>query len=486
MKTNVKRLAALAVAGVLAVGATGCQNKAEKAESGEVKTLTLYMYNDDCPEKNMVAEEVSKITREKIGVNIEMKMYSPVEYYEKIPLLLASKEKMDIGFDAGEGYVERARKKAYVDISEYLKGKNSKLYDTVPETLWNGVTIDGGIYGVPTYKEFAEVRALYGEKEFMDNNGIDPASITKLADGEKLLEALKKDPNRCGFIISPRSNSQTAIAMDAEFDKIIDHFVVSKEEGKTVTHYALTDEFKDFVYMMRDWYNKGYIAKDVLTRDNYNEYMTDGNHYYGMGTVIYAPGAEVSKARNYGKEFYPMMVTPPTITNASTRGSIYSVYRDCCDIDAAMDFLELWNTDSQVKNLITYGIEGRHYNLVDGQVDYVPDYQKMYWVQNWVSGNTTISYTMLGESKDKNEEYKEFNSKAVEAVTYGFNPDTAAFSELLAACRSVVSEYVGVMACGAVEPDEYLPQLEKRLKESGVDTVIEQLQKQFDEWQKTK
>jgi len=42
------------------------------------------------------------------------------------------------------------------------------------------------------------------------------------------------------------------------------------------------------------------------------------------------------------------------------------------------------------------------------------------------------------------------------------------------------------MACGAVEPDEYLPQLEKRLKESGVDTVIEQLQKQFDEWQKTK
>ena len=72
-----------------------------------------------------------------------------------------------------------------------------------------------------------------GEKEFMDNNGIDPASITKLADGEKLLEALKKDPNRCGFIISPRSNSQTAIAMDAEFDKIIDHFVVNKKEGKT-------------------------------------------------------------------------------------------------------------------------------------------------------------------------------------------------------------------------------------------------------------
>ena len=38
------------------------------------------------------------------------------------------------------------------------------------------------------------------------------------------------------------------------------------------------------------------------------------------------------------------------------------------------------------------------------------------------------------------------------------------------------------MYTGSVDPEEYLPQLEKKMEATGIDKVVEEMQKQIDEW----
>ena len=460
------------------------------SKNEEPVTLRIFFGDISAPDDGLVADAVSEITQKLINTKVEFVMFGQGEFAEKIPLLLASDEKMDIGFDAGWiDYVGRSRAGAYLDLTELLK-TTPDLYKAIDPLLWQGVTIDGGIYGVPTYKELAEQWALYAETDFLKENNIDPKSITKLADAEVILEALKKDPNRAGFMItavlSASSPSFVALDMMDYYDVILDSYVVSKEEGKTVVDYWMTEEYESFVRLMRDWYNKGYIASDVATREGYDEYTDNDIHNYGLGLVSYSPLNEVASSKSYGKDLTPIPITPITTTNGSTRGSINCIYAKSEHPDRAIQFLELWNTKPEIKNLITFGIEGKHYNLVDGKVEPVPDVDKLYLNQNWRTGNMFISYLMVGEPDDKYDKYLEFNDQAVASVVLGFTPDTKSIDDKIAACRGAFKEYGNLLSVGAIDPDEYLPKLRDALKAAGSDDIVAELQKQLDEWNKSK
>ena len=59
-------------------------------------------------------------------------------------------------------------------------------------------------------------------------------------------------------------------------------------------------------------------------------------------------------------------------------------------------------------------------------------------------------------------------------------------SSLLAALQNVKDQYRGLLEMGFYDVDTYLPEFRQALKDDGVETVIAELQKQYDEWLKTK
>ena len=472
-------LACMMTVCMAAVLLAGCGNKdSAKDDSINLPTLRVFFGDDAASDDNMVAEAVSKITAERIGANVEFIFFGPGEYSDKIPLLLASNEKMDLGFDANWiNYAPNARKGAYLPLNDYLQGKNKPLYDIMEPIFWQGATVDGKIYGVPTFKEMAGQLALYAETEFLEDNGIDASKIKTLADAEVILAALKKYPERPGFMIDSNNNHQMLgyFSEYAEIDKLAH---VKLDEPETVVNYYETQTYKDFVYLMRDWFNKGYIASDVVTIKDANRYMqTDGNRIMGMSFVGYAPYNEISMKNEVGVDLTPIKITDPLILNST--GSTYCVYKKSANPDLAVDFLQLWNTTPEVKNLITYGIEGRHYTLVDGKVRQTPDFRKLYYNQNWRTGNVFISYLLEDDPEDKYEKYKEWNSSAKIAPIVGFYADETGISDKVAACNAVIKEYSLLLNCGVVDPDEYLPKFIAALKSAGSDDVINSYQEQY-------
>ena len=104
----------------------------------------------------------------------------------------------------------------------------------------------------------------------------------------------------------------------------------------------------------------------------------------------------------------------------------------------------------------------------------------------WCSVNVLAPSVKNSESADKKEQYRTMNDAAVEGKTLGFSPDTSGVSTEIAALHNVTEQYKSLMERGFYDPSVYLPEFRQALKDAGVDKVGAELQKQYDEWLKTK
>lgn len=96
------------------------------------------------------------------------------------------------------------------------------------------------------------------------------------------------------------------------------------------------------------------------------------------------------------------------------------------------------------------------------------------------------TYVMSTDPVTKWKVFKDFNAEAVNAPSWGFDFDSTEVATELSGFGNVKSEFAASLFTGSVDPEETLEKLNKKLKAAGIDTVIEEMQKQIDEWKKTK
>ena len=201
-----------------------------------------------------------------------------------------------------------------------------------------------------------------------------------------------------------------------------------------------------------------------------------------------------------------MVATPimdTYVTNISARGALTAINAQTEHPEKAVEFLNLINTDEYLRNLLNYGIEGEHWDKVDVPEDeaaeaegkpYVYDNKiklneetrKNYSVSYWVQGGLFNTYVLENEPVDKWAAFKEFNTSSVEAPSFGFDFDLEPFSTEVAGFGNVMDEFGKSLYTGSVDPEEYLPKLQEKLEATGIDKVIEEMQKQIDEWKAEK
>lgn len=482
-----KKLLALVLALVLALGVCGMTATAEEQD---VITLRLFPRDPQRPDDQLVSEELSKLTMEKIGVNVELvKLGEVSEFAQKIPLLIASDEQMDLVFDAAwVDYPNRARSGAYLDITDML-ADYPDLYNTVNAALWEGSKIDGRNYCVPTNKEVPSCSAFYVETAFLEENNIDPASIKKFEDIEVVLEALQ-GTDRYGLQTTVNSHMPSLFKLYyADFISTCSAIALYYDNPDTFVNWYATDEYMAFCKLMNEWYQKGYIIEDIATAENpYILKDEDGNYNgkYGVGCVSYSPLNEVGTSKSVGTDMTPIIVTPVVNTTGNCAGSVWAILAKTQYPEKCMELLQLWNTDAEVKNMMAYGIEGRHYELVDGKVSQFEGWTDNYYTQNWTTGNMFISYLLVGEPDDKWDQYIAFNESATDSPMLGFNPVTDEITDKIAAINGAIAEYVPLLEVGALDPEEYVPMLRDALDSVGIDEVINWYQVKYDEWKAAK
>lgn len=481
----VKKSAALFLALILGVGMMSGCGKKEDGGSAEGKVPNLQYFTIGSPDADLqlVNDELNKQLEAKAGLTLTYNKISWGDYGTKLSTLINSSGNFDVAFaaaaDQGD-YAGHAKKGAWLELDEWLQGEGKELYDSIDEKYWDGVRVDGKIYGIPTNKEIAVPEQWMFPTELIEKYNIDITTLNTLDSLEPVLKNIKEnEPDWLPMELD--RNSHNFFALDGyewAFKKELPLMVKSDDKNLEIVNIFDTDLAKERLTTLRKYYKAGYINEDASVKETSS--LEKGKKVFWKQ----APGGPYSETnwiKDRGYELVTNQVTKAVVTTESARGGLMCVNKLTKNKDASLKFLLALNTDPEIRNTINYGVEGVHYNLTqDDQVDAfgVDKYTGVQYTQ----GNWFILKTLKNDPKDKWEQYKKFNDDAVASEALGFTPDISNLTNEIAAITTVFNKYYPALMTGSVDVDTELPKFNQELKDAGIEKVQQDFQKQINEW----
>jgi putative aldouronate transport system substrate-binding protein len=143
-------------------------------------------------------------------------------------------------------------------------------------------------------------------------------------------------------------------------------------------------------------------------------------------------------------------------------------------------FLELSHSDPELVHLLLYGVEGVNYTT-DGTY-YKPIEGNEFIMEDWSNVNCHLKLLVEGQPADSiaTEKQRNDNAKAPQFQGFVFNEESVKTE--IANCNSIIKEYTPSLQTGAVEVESTLQEFNQKLKTAGIDKIIDETQKQIDEW----
>lgn len=466
----------------------GTSNSGEKStpESSEQTLVTLKYYTIGSPDDDLVLvnDALNTLLAEKIGVRLEYNKIPWAEYNAYITNLISSGSDFDICFasSATQGdFAGNARRGVWLALDDYLGDVAHAMYETIDPLFWEGARVNGAIYGVPTNKELAvPVNWVYCA-ELVERYGVDVSAYKTLESLEPLMEMIQaNEPDYLPMELS--SDAFNYFSLDGYeylYDSTIPLMLLSEDEDAQLVNIYETESAQQSLSTIRRYYERGFINTDAALRKNQS--LTEGKKVFWFA----ASGGPFSESSWTNSRGYPLVaeqVTASIVNTESIRGGVMVVNARSAHPLESVQFLNLLNTDPEVRNTINYGIEGTHYTLTEN--DQVESISSRYAGVQYTQGNWFILKTVVGDPLDKWEQYRAFNAQAVKSTTFGFTPDfsDAELAAINERVRAVSQKYCAPVMTGTVDPDVVLPQFLEELNAAGIDTLRETLQAQLDAW----
>ncbi len=442
--------------------------------------LTWVVPGERCDGFDRVEEQINRITEEKLGVNLKFEFIPQTsDYSRRVNAKIESGEKIDLCFT---GYLDSYEARVYDNkllSLDGLLGKVPKLRQSVPDYLWQGATINGKIYAVPNEQICATSTALVISRELADKYSFDLSGVRSTYDIEPFLKILKEnEPDLFPIRINWGSSGFGSLDSSRFVDFSVGGVMLVNENGElSAETIAENAEKQRAVKTLHDWYKKGYIRGDVAVAMDSPEDLAAGK--YGVWFETYKPGVEWQRKLLTGNDVYAVQVTKPYISSGAIRGAMTGISVTSKHPEEAVRLLELVNTEPEILNLLTYGIEGENYKKISDNV--VERTENVFSNQTWIFGNQFIIFTEEGQGADIWERTKKINESAQKSQLIGFNPNTSEITQEIIKCNEVIGKY-SVMENGTEDPSAYWNNLKAELEEAGIEKIRQELTKQAHEY----
>ncbi|HEX3045555.1 MAG TPA: ABC transporter substrate-binding protein [Bacillota bacterium] len=464
-------------------------NNSNRKAGGQLKNdpplppYHLIWYHAHAPQKDtpLVLKEVNKYLKQKINATLEIRMVEEADYDKKMKAVISSGEKFDICFTSVwmNSYVQNVLRGSFRELDPLLEKYGQRTLTALTPLLLEGARVRGKLYALPVNKELPSQWGITFNKKYMDKYGLNPASVSKIADLEPLLKMIKKnEPGVVPYLIYPYSCHAFSMPLER-----VEEQVPSALYFDNRTHYRLvnpleTPEFKEYLSLMRRWYQAGYILEDAASLSEVYDIEESGRWF--AGSMAYDPLTASLISNQFG---YPVLVVPigePVITKKDTEFHLLAISSASRNPERAMMFLELLNSDQYLYNLLVYGIAGVHYQKLSGNI--IKLRGNSYYIQPYTFGNMKLLYSLPFYPKTLAKDYQTFNAAAIRSplLRFHFNPEPVKLE--IEKITEVTEECEGPLFVGAVDPKEYLPKVIKKYLAAGLDKVMVEQQRQLDTW----
>lgn len=448
----------------------------------------------------MVEDAINAITEERINTTVNLNIIEMGSYTQQLNLMMSGGEKLDLMVTLpgnSAHFNSMTSQNQLMDITDLLSEYAPELLETVPESWPDGTSINGRIYSVTSFGDKATPLTFVCRKDILDETGINPDTIKNADDLDALFaKVLELHPDMTPVAIGSQKIIMTPYTLnsDGEFIKFEglgegDNSIISiiGDEGSQIQNYYETDEYKATIEKMKEWYDKGYLYKDGPTYDGTTGTLVAAGNYFGY-FKMQALGGEAATSATCSHEMYFIQLDDsPIIDTVSLRKFTWGVPSTSTEPEAAVKFMNLIYTDAEVLNLLTWGIEGVHYQtLDDGSIDFMDGQDATncgYYLGDCTSilGNGFLAKVRNGQDPQLREKSLELNLSSQVSRFNGFSFDTTGLENQVASLTNTVEQYRPALACGLYTEDYYNEFLQK-LQSNGVETYIDTIQGQLDEW----
>ena len=460
-------------------------------------SMTYLTFGQTPADMDKVVAKINELTIPKIGVEIEFVPLGLYDSFSQYPLWISSGENVDLINIAFQDITPFINQGLIIPLNDVVASSAPHISEMMKEyPLVDGSYKDGEFYGVSArLQTYGTGNSIMIPQRILDEIGVVPEedhvySMDELSDIFEKEKAAYPDKYVMDLITAGATESRFGYynsGLDALGATASSGILMGFDSTKVENLYA-TDEYKEYLNVIRDWYKKGYIHPDAATTSQTGtEWLTSG---VAMGNFVGGEPNQLYGAENlFGEKCYQLQTVEPYMPAKGSSGMFWSIPITCKDPEGAMRFLDLMYDDTgELLNLILWGIEGEHYVVVDpaeGLIDFpegIDSTTSGYYVSFGFYGNRAKEY--IWDMSSSHERCQAYTDRAMSHKTkgYGFCYDPSEYADQIAAINAVEAQYLPVLESGSVDPETILPEFIQKLEGAGINEVIADKQAQFDAW----
>lgn len=486
----------------------GADADAAGSPTGEVVTLDYYWIgNSDTDQREKVQDAINAYIEPLIGANVVFHIIGWGDWQTKALTALQAGEKMDIVFTADwRDYMQEATQGLLLPLNDD-EGEFGNLLETYGQDILTslnpafitGTQVDGINYAVPTNKELTVPMGFIYNVAVADAIGFteeDAANVKSYADMEPWLALAKEAfPDDYPYLTSGSDGFEPWVPGFAQGvpDNLISMRYAPDESGnfdETIVSVLETDWDVETTALMREWYEKGYIHPDsglttFLPADvrNTGKFFIEaqplkGDNIKAQELVNASGNPDLQLKEIYGQ--------PKVNVTTHSGGSMLGIPTVSEYPVQAMQYINLMHSDPTLVNMMLFGVEGEHWEVeADGRVNLIDSSWYGAHGGAWTVGDILLQNVTNKEDPNKNPMLIDYVEGSVDHPSLGFRFRSEPVAAELTAVTAVAEGRRRALFTGYVDSATELPKLIDDLNAAGFETVLAEVQRQYDEWKAT-
>ncbi len=450
----------------------------------------LYLVAQEGTNQSKVNQAVDELAQKELNMTVNMIPMTFGTYNSQISMMLAAGEPLDIFPGMANQFATYIESEYIVNCADY-KEQLKDAFATLGDDA-NAGYVGDFLVGFSNMKERAYPAGIVVRKDVFDELGYkvedfnvtvdDYASFDQITD---LFAAVKeKYPD----MICLDGTSIMGLQELSYMDNLGDDFGVLENYGQTttITNWFESDQWRTFCEIGRKWFTAGYLSQDIAVNQDSGELKMKAGNSFSFITNI-KPNTNIEKLAQTGYEVEVIPLGEGMKNTNAVNADLLCIANAAEDPAKAAQFMNWTYVSGEFNNLINWGIEGEDWvETENGQAAYPEGvdansvgYHNDY---GFIYPNQFAGHAWEGNPADIWDQYAVYNDGLMKSKAFGFTFNSTPVATEIAQLNSVRDQYWKDLAFGAVEIDEKLKEFNDALYAAGLQTVMDEKQRQLDEW----
>lgn len=422
------------------------RKKAEREAKKRGETVTT-------AETETTAAESEVLVTDEDGNTVKEEVYPSVKANQIDVFCIRGYD--DFVYYCDNGYV--------LPVDETLTTSSKLLRSYIYPTFLEAGKRNGSTYAIPNSHVIGEYTYLLINKQLCDSLYYDPSMFNSITDCKQFIEDVGATSSVTPLVSETTLPGLKYWGTDTSPKFSVLGTIVSDEVDLStrlnIRNVFGLKKYTDTLTMMKEIREKGYLSTDV-----------NGTSAFGVGVI----SSTAKDIRKYENDYYIKVLQKPRAEDADMYQSMFAVSAYTLDMSRSMELITAINTDSAIRTILQYGVEGTHWEKVkdangEDTIKIISDEYQMELIN---TGNVFATYPGEGLPMSYWDDGRQQNIDSLASPFLGFTVDKndekneKYFENLKLLDEYSATIYARVDAMTAAEFTEALPNLKEEINAS--------------------